>query len=159
MTNCFVFTGWNRILSLQQAAQIQIDLVLFDLSQQENSITGTKIFANIFQYMHSDLLLQFVAVQKEQLVARMCCSNMSSTVLLSILDLTQNQSKISEQTWTGLDWINGCHSAPQYLSFTWFVQLQTNKFQGLFRDFSRTNYSFQGLRFIYKSAFFDHPIG
>ena len=31
---------------------------------------------------------------------------------------------------------------------TWFVQLQTNKFQGLFKDFSRTNYSFQGLRFI-----------
>ena len=31
---------------------------------------------------------------------------------------------------------------------TWFVQLQTNKFQGLLKDFSRTNYSFQGLRFI-----------
>ena len=30
---------------------------------------------------------------------------------------------------------------------TWFVQLQTNKFQGFFKDFSRTNYSFQGLRF------------
>ena len=31
---------------------------------------------------------------------------------------------------------------------TWFVQLQTNKFQGLLKHFSRTNYSFQGLRFI-----------
>ena len=31
---------------------------------------------------------------------------------------------------------------------TWFVQLQTNKFQGLLKDISRTNYSFQGLRFI-----------
>ena len=29
-----------------------------------------------------------------------------------------------------------------------FVQLQTNKFQELFKDFSRTNYSFQGIRFI-----------
>ena len=28
------------------------------------------------------------------------------------------------------------------------VPLQTNKFQGLFKDISRTNYSFQGLRFI-----------
>ena len=53
-----------------------------------------------------------------------------------------------EQTWTGLDWINGCHSTPQYLSFKWFIQLQTNKFHGLFIDFSRTNYNFQGLRFI-----------
>ena len=31
---------------------------------------------------------------------------------------------------------------------TWFVQLQTNKFRGLLKDFSRTNYSFQGRRFI-----------
>ena len=31
---------------------------------------------------------------------------------------------------------------------TEFVQLQTNKFQGLFKDFPRTNYSFQELTFI-----------
>ena len=31
---------------------------------------------------------------------------------------------------------------------TRFVQLQTNKFQGLFKEFSRTNYNFQGGRFI-----------
>ena len=31
---------------------------------------------------------------------------------------------------------------------TRFVQLQTNKFQGLFKEFSRTNYNFQGVRFI-----------
>ena len=31
---------------------------------------------------------------------------------------------------------------------SWIVQLQTNKFQRLFKDFSKTNYSFQGLRFI-----------
>ena len=29
-----------------------------------------------------------------------------------------------------------------------FVQLQTNKFQGLFKEFSRTNYNFPGVRFI-----------
>ena len=38
-----------------------------------------------------------------------------------------------------------------------FVQFQTNKFQGLFKDFSRTNYSFQGQRYINfnKSTFFN----
>ena len=38
---------------------------------------------------------------------------------------------------------------------TWLVQLQTNKFQGFFKDFSRTNYSFQGLRLFNKPAFFN----
>ena len=76
----------------------------------------------------------------------MCCSNMSSTVFQPILDLIQNHRKTSKKTWNDLDWINGSNSAPQYLSFTWFVQLQTNEFQGLFKDFSV--YSLQGLRFI-----------
>ena len=31
---------------------------------------------------------------------------------------------------------------------TWFVQLQTNKIQGLFKDFSRKKTSFQGPMFI-----------
>ena len=31
---------------------------------------------------------------------------------------------------------------------SWFAQLQTKKFHGLFKDFSRTNYSSQGQRFI-----------
>ena len=31
---------------------------------------------------------------------------------------------------------------------TWFVQLQTNKIQGLFKDFSRRKTSFQGPLFI-----------
>ena len=34
------------------------------------------------------------------------------------------------------------------------VKLQTNKFQRLFKDFSRTKYSFQGLNLSNKSAFF-----
>ena len=39
---------------------------------------------------------------------------------------------------------------------SWFVQLQTNKFQGLFKDFSRKNYnSFQGLDSFNKSALFN----
>ena len=74
------------------------------------------------------MLLRFVAVQKEYLVTRMCCSNMSSTVFQPILDLIQNHRKTSKKTWNDLDWINGSNSAPQYLSFTWFVQLETNKF-------------------------------
>ena len=75
----------------------------------------------------------------------MCCSNMSSTVFQPILDLIQNHRKTSKKTWNDLDWINGSNSAPQYLSFTWFVQLETNKFlrtfQGFFKDklqFTRT---------------------
>ena len=60
-TNCFVFTSWNIILSLQQATQIQTDLVLFDLSQQENSITGTKIFQKYFP------------VHTKWYVAAICC--------------------------------------------------------------------------------------
>ena len=34
------------------------------------------------------------------------------------------------------------------LVHTWFVQLQTNKIQGLFKDFSRRKTSFQGPMFI-----------
>ena len=39
----------------------------------------------------------------------------------------------------------------------WFVQPQTKKFEGLFKDLPRTNYSFQGLVFFNKSAFFNCP--
>ena len=66
---------------------------------------------------------------------------MSSTVFQPILDLIQNHRKTSKKTWNDLVWINGSNSAPQYLSFTWFVQLETNKFQGFFKDklqFTRT---------------------
>ena len=35
----------------------------------------------------------------------------------------------------------------QVFTTTWFVQLQTNNLWGLFKDFLRKNYSFQGLRF------------
>ena len=31
---------------------------------------------------------------------------------------------------------------------TWFVQLQTNQIQGLFKNFTRTKNSFQGLSFL-----------
>ena len=44
---------------------------------------------------------------------------------------------------------------------TEFVQLQTNKFQRLFKDFPRTNYCFQEVRFIstrHSLTTFDHPI-
>ena len=51
----------DKFLSLQQATQIQTDLVLFDLSQQENSITGTKIFRKYFP-VHTKW---YVVVQKE----------------------------------------------------------------------------------------------
>ena len=64
-TNCFVFTGWNIILSLQQATQIQTDLVLFDYRNKKIQSQGQRFFNNIFQYTLSDMLLRFVAVQKE----------------------------------------------------------------------------------------------
>ena len=136
------FCHCNKLLKFKQ--------IWFCLIQRKKKIQSQRqrFFKNIFQYTQSDMLLRFVAVQKEQLVARMCCSNMSSTVFQPILDLTQNQSKTSKKTWNGLDRINGRNSVPQYLSFTQFVQLQTNKFQGLFKDFSRTNYGLQGLRFM-----------
>ena len=58
---------------------------------------------------------------------------------------------IHGQRLTKAQWSSAFHNG------TGFVQLRTNKFQGLFKDFSRTNYSFQRLRFLNKLA--SDPIG
>ena len=74
-TNRFVCTGeicenlcrCNRILSPQQVAQIQSDLIFCDLLQRQNSVAETKIFTKILQYTRSDLSLRRVASP--------CCCN------------------------------------------------------------------------------------
>ena len=75
-TNRFVCTGeicenlcrCNRILSPQQVAQIQSDLIFCDLLQRQNSVAETKIFTKILQYTLSDLSLRRVASP--------CCCNL-----------------------------------------------------------------------------------
>ena len=59
----------NRILSPQQVAQIQSDLIFCDLLQRQNSVAETKIFTKILQYTRSDLSLRRVASP--------CCCNQS----------------------------------------------------------------------------------
>ena len=44
--------------------------------------------------------------------------------------------------------IEGIRKGRLFCLKSWFMQLQTNSFQGLYKDFSRTNNSFQGLWFI-----------
>ena len=74
-TNRFVCTGeicenlcrCNRILSPQQVAQIQSDLIFCDLLQRQNFVAETKIFTKILQYTRSDLSLRRVASP--------CCCN------------------------------------------------------------------------------------
>ena len=44
-------------------------------------------------------------------------------------------------------WNNDRWDRPQ-LFYTWFVQLQTNKFQGLFEDFLRTITVLRSLQFL-----------
>ena len=38
---------WNRVLSVQQVAQIQYHLIFYDWLQQQNSVPETKIFTKI----------------------------------------------------------------------------------------------------------------
>ena len=62
-TNRFVFYGellwnlcfFNRVLLPQQVAQIQPDLILYDLWWWQNSVAKTKIFTKILQYTWGDL--------------------------------------------------------------------------------------------------------
>ena len=67
----------------------------------------------------------------------------------------RNQNQILVGSWevdSSTDWMPQTHDlkAKEYLwqtyNSTQFVQLCTNKFQGLFKDFLRTNYSFQRLK-------------
>ena len=67
----------------------------------------------------------------------------------------RNQNQILVGSWevdSSTDWMPQTHDlkAKEYLwqtyNSTQFVQLCTNKFQGLFKDFLRTNYSFHGLK-------------
>lgn len=51
----------DRILSPQQLARIQSDLLLCDSLRRQNSVAQTKIFAKILQYTRSDLPLRSVA--------------------------------------------------------------------------------------------------
>ena len=85
-----LFYHCNKLLKFKQ---IQFCLIYRNKKIQSQ---GQRFFKNIFQYTQSDMLLRFVAVQKEQLVTRMCCSNMSSTVFQPILDLIQNHRKTSK---------------------------------------------------------------
>ena len=55
---CENFCRCNRILSPQQVAQIQSDLIFCYLLQRQNSVTETKIFTKILQYTRSDLSLR-----------------------------------------------------------------------------------------------------
>ena len=41
--------------------------------------------------------------------------------------------------------IEGIQKGYLFCLKSWFVQLQTNSFQGRYKHFSRTNYGFQGL--------------
>ena len=74
-TNHFLCTGefcenlcrCNRILSPQQVAQIQSDLIFCNLLQRQNSVAETKIFPKILQYTQSNL--------SQQRVASPCCCN------------------------------------------------------------------------------------
>ena len=60
--------------------------------------------------------------------------------------------KMDEQSWLKPNWN---YRVP---TTAWFEQPQTKKIQGLFKDFSRTNYTFQGLRFILKKLAFFKPL-
>ena len=62
----------NRILSLQQVAQILCDLIFCNMLLQQTSVAETKIFTKILQYTQSDLSLWWVAVT--------CCCTFSPSV-------------------------------------------------------------------------------
>ena len=52
----------DRILSPQQLARIQSDLLLCDSLRRQNSVAETKIFAKVLQLTRSDLPLRSVSV-------------------------------------------------------------------------------------------------
>ena len=66
---CENLCGCKRILSPQQVAQIQSDLIFCGLLQRQNSVAATKISTQILQYTRSDLSLRRVAPT--------CCCNYS----------------------------------------------------------------------------------
>ena len=61
----------NRILSPQQVAQIQSDLIFCDLLPRQNYVAETKIFTKILQYTQNDLSQRRVAARNvlQELVA------------------------------------------------------------------------------------------
>ena len=75
----------NRILSPQNVAQIQSDLMLCDLLRRQNSIAETKIFRKVLHYR--DLSLRFVAAT--------CCCKYAFCMVASFYYCDQNPLRFS----------------------------------------------------------------
>ena len=100
-TNCFVFTGWHRILPLQQAAQIQIDLVLFDLSQQENFNHRDKDFRKYFP-VHAQWFVAAICCCSQGVVG--CQNVLQQHVIYCVPVHPGFDSKPEQNKWTNMDW-------------------------------------------------------
>ena len=74
VNSCLNLCLSNRILSPQQVAQIQSDLILCDLLRRHNSVAETKIFTKILQHTRSDLSPQ----QGVAATCRLVCSDLKT---------------------------------------------------------------------------------